>query len=31
MENYQQANGGITIPDVLIPYMGAINTIESVE
>jgi seryl-tRNA synthetase len=31
MENYQQANGSITIPDVLIPYMGAIKIIEPVE
>jgi seryl-tRNA synthetase len=27
MENYQQADGSITIPDVLKPYMGGIERI----
>ncbi len=31
MENYQQADGSIDIPDVLTPYMGAMKTIEPVE
>lgn len=31
MENYQQADGSIDIPKVLIPYMGAIKTIKPVE
>jgi seryl-tRNA synthetase len=22
MENYQQADGGIAVPDVLVPFMG---------
>lgn len=29
MENYQQADGSITVPDVLKPYMGGVETIES--
>ena len=28
MENYQQENGSIAVPDVLVPYMGGIKTIE---
>ena len=28
MENYQQENGGIAVPDALAPYMGGIKTIE---
>lgn len=28
MENYQNANGSITVPDVLRPYMGGITKIE---
>jgi len=28
MENYQQADGSIVIPDALIPYMGGIKKIE---
>ncbi len=28
LENYQQADGSINIPEVLFPYMGAINKIE---
>lgn len=27
MENYQQADGSITIPEVLVPYMGGIESI----
>ncbi len=30
MENYQQADGSIDIPEVLIPYMGAIKIIETI-
>jgi len=29
MENYQQADGSIKIPDVLVPYMGGINMISA--
>jgi seryl-tRNA synthetase len=28
MENYQQENGAIAVPDVLAPFMGGIKTIE---
>ena len=28
MENYQEENGSIAVPDVLAPYMGGIKTIE---
>src|SRR6187401_1028130 len=28
MENYQQENGGIAVPDALAPYMGGIKAIE---
>ena len=28
MENYQQADGSIQVPDVLMPYMGGIEVIE---
>ncbi|MGI6105830.1 MAG: serine--tRNA ligase [Raoultibacter sp.] len=28
IENYQQADGSIKVPDVLVPYMGGIETIE---
>ncbi len=31
MENYQQADGSINIPEVLVPYMGAINKIEALD
>ncbi|MEE9424995.1 MAG: serine--tRNA ligase [Methylococcales bacterium] len=31
MENYQQTDGSIEIPQVLLPYMGAIKTIEPIE
>ncbi|MDP3371392.1 MAG: serine--tRNA ligase [Candidatus Paracaedibacteraceae bacterium] len=27
LENYQQADGSITIPDVLVPYMGGVTVI----
>ncbi|MGY0400146.1 MAG: aminoacyl--tRNA ligase-related protein, partial [Ostreibacterium sp.] len=27
LENYQQADGTVTVPDVLKPYMGSIETI----
>jgi seryl-tRNA synthetase len=27
MENYQEADGGIRIPDVLLPYMGGLERI----
>jgi seryl-tRNA synthetase len=27
LENYQQADGSIAIPDVLKPYMGGLETI----
>jgi seryl-tRNA synthetase len=29
MENYQEADGSITIPDALVPYMGGLERIES--
>ncbi len=29
MENYQQGDGSITIPDVLVPYMGGIKSISA--
>jgi len=28
MENYQQADGSIAIPEVLLPYMGGVKKIE---
>ena len=28
MENYQQADGSITVPDALQPYMGGMKKIE---
>ena len=28
MENYQQENGGIAVPEALAPYMGGSKTIE---
>ena len=31
LENYQQVNGAIKIPDVLVPYMGGIEIIEKKE
>jgi seryl-tRNA synthetase len=30
MENYQQENGAIAVPDVLQPYMGGLKVIERV-
>ncbi len=30
IENYQQADGSVTIPDVLVPYMGGLTKIEKV-
>ena len=29
MENYQNADGSITIPEVLVPFMGGITKIEA--
>ena len=29
LENYQQADGSITVPDVLRPYLGGIERIEA--
>jgi len=29
MENYQEADGSIRIPDVLLPYMGGLERIEA--
>ena len=31
IENYQQADGSIKVPDVLVPYMGGITVIEKAE
>ena len=28
MENYQQADGGVTVPDALAPYMGGVTRLE---
>src|SRR5690554_2081457 len=28
LENYQQADGSVRVPDVLLPYMGGVTTIE---
>ncbi len=28
IENYQQADGSIKVPDVLVPYMGGIEYIK---
>ena len=30
MENYQQADGSVQVPDVLVPYLGGITVIEKV-
>ena len=30
-ENFQQADGSVTIPEVLRPYMGGIDTMRPVE
>jgi seryl-tRNA synthetase len=29
LENYQQQDGSIRIPDVLVPYMGGLEVIEA--
>ncbi|HTW81283.1 MAG TPA: hypothetical protein VME23_17175, partial [Terracidiphilus sp.] len=29
VENYQQADGSVTVPEVLRPYMGGLERIES--
>jgi len=29
MENYQQADGSVTVPDALLPYMGGITRLEA--
>jgi seryl-tRNA synthetase len=29
MENYQQADGSIAVPDVLKPYMGGVEVIQA--
>lgn len=31
LENYQQADGRVKVPDVLVPYMGGLEYIESVK
>ena len=31
LENYQQADGSVRVPDVLVPYMGGVTTIEPVK
>ena len=28
VENYQQADGTVKVPDVLVPYMGGVEVIE---
>ncbi len=28
VENYQNADGSVTIPDMLVPYMGGLKRIE---
>ncbi len=28
LENYQQADGSVAIPDALVPYMGGVTKIE---
>ena len=28
IENYQQADGTVKVPDVLVPYMGGMTVIE---
>lgn len=30
LENYQEADGSVTLPDVLVPYMGGVRKIEKV-
>jgi seryl-tRNA synthetase len=29
IENYQQADGSIKVPDVLVPYMGGVEVIRA--
>jgi seryl-tRNA synthetase len=29
LENYQQADGSVAIPDALVPYMGGMTKIEA--
>ena len=29
LENYQNADGSVTVPDVLVPYMGGVDTISA--
>lgn len=31
MENYQNEDGSITIPDVLVPYMGGLKLIKRIK
>ncbi|MFG1318390.1 serine--tRNA ligase [Xanthobacter autotrophicus] len=31
LETYQQENGSVTVPDVLLPYMGGLKTIEKLK
>lgn len=31
LETYQQENGAVTVPDVLLPYMGGLKTIEKLK
>jgi seryl-tRNA synthetase len=28
LENYQQADGSVKVPDVLVPYMGGVEVIK---
>jgi seryl-tRNA synthetase len=28
LENYQQADGSVTVPEILVPYMGGITKLE---
>jgi seryl-tRNA synthetase len=28
LENYQQADGSVTVPEVLIPYMGGVSVLK---
>ena len=30
LENYQQADGSVTVPEVLLPYMGGLERLEPV-
>ena len=31
IENYQQADGSVRVPDVLVPYMGGVTVIRPEE